>query len=312
MACAVLRPFSSPSRCWSRSPEWPRRPPPGQAGHIRHRATIDATGRQDVTVPLVAFIRSVPDGSTVTFPRGARYRIESTVAIESPQEPGHRRGRRASSSPRRTGRRPRRSDRRGCTWQVAAAPGPVRRLQQRPRHAAEPRPCAARTRAPGLGDDAFVLKRSRPRPASSSIGSINSLLENCSISYTYGDFVYIGMGSTGTVVQRMHHDAQRPPGDHGLRRGERDRSTATTSRTCAAPRSTSSRTSPGGRSQNVWITNNTFGPTRLLHPGAKGATGDVNDIVFANNRLVGEPMTHQRTPRSTASSARLVRDRQPQ
>ena len=45
-------------------------------------STIDSTGATDVTAELVAFIASVPDGSTISFPAGARYRIEKSLIIE--------------------------------------------------------------------------------------------------------------------------------------------------------------------------------------------------------------------------------------
>jgi hypothetical protein len=44
-------------------------------------ATIDATGGQDVTAQLNAFFQSVPDGSTITFPAGGRYRAEGTLLL---------------------------------------------------------------------------------------------------------------------------------------------------------------------------------------------------------------------------------------
>lgn len=46
-------------------------------------ASIDATGKTDVTAELNGFFRSVPNGSTVTFPAKARYRAEATVLIDA-------------------------------------------------------------------------------------------------------------------------------------------------------------------------------------------------------------------------------------
>jgi hypothetical protein len=42
---------------------------------------IDATGASDVTADLQAWLNSVPDGSRLTIPAGARYRIDGTLAI---------------------------------------------------------------------------------------------------------------------------------------------------------------------------------------------------------------------------------------
>lgn len=41
--------------------------------------SIDANGKKDVTDDLLAYFASVPDGSTITFPDAARYRIEGTL-----------------------------------------------------------------------------------------------------------------------------------------------------------------------------------------------------------------------------------------
>jgi hypothetical protein len=49
-------------------------------------ATIDATGRTDVTRPLQRFVDSVPNGSTVLFRRAATYRVDGTLEFR------HRRG----------------------------------------------------------------------------------------------------------------------------------------------------------------------------------------------------------------------------
>ncbi len=46
-------------------------------------ATIDATGTTDVTDQLLAFFATVPDGSTITFPANASYRIENTLLLKN-------------------------------------------------------------------------------------------------------------------------------------------------------------------------------------------------------------------------------------
>src|SRR5437868_11291535 len=53
------------------------------AATYRVPATIDSTGATDVTAPLLAFFVQVPDGSTIAFPAGGRYRIEGTLALEN-------------------------------------------------------------------------------------------------------------------------------------------------------------------------------------------------------------------------------------
>lgn len=44
-------------------------------------ATIDATGKTDVTAPLTAFLLSLPQGSTALFPPNGTYRLNSAVKL---------------------------------------------------------------------------------------------------------------------------------------------------------------------------------------------------------------------------------------
>ena len=43
--------------------------------------SIDTTGTADVSATVNTFIRSVPDGNTIVFPRDPRYRIENTISL---------------------------------------------------------------------------------------------------------------------------------------------------------------------------------------------------------------------------------------
>ena len=52
-------------------------PPPGDGS----LSEIDATGAKDVTDQLNAYIASVPDGSVIQFPDGARYRVEGILRL---------------------------------------------------------------------------------------------------------------------------------------------------------------------------------------------------------------------------------------
>ncbi len=53
----------------------PRRRPPG----IPVPASVDATGGSDASAALIAFIGSVPDGSTIVFRAGATYRLDAAI-----------------------------------------------------------------------------------------------------------------------------------------------------------------------------------------------------------------------------------------
>lgn len=246
-------------------------------------ATIDGTGRQDVTAAIVAFIRSVPDGNTVTFPRGAKYRIESTVTI----------GARHNLVVDGTG-----AQFFATTDGTAATPiGPAAVTWRWPRHRDQFAVYAgtnvtlrnltvrgANPRA-GLNDDAYV-EALEAQSGIDVFDSVNTRIENCTISDTYGDFVYIGRGATGTVVTGCT-----------MTRSGRQGITVSDAQNVMISRNNISyvrRTAidlepyvPEWAIHNVWITDNTFTMIRLLVVGAKGE-GDVNEIVIANNKMVGE------------------------
>jgi Right handed beta helix region len=54
---------------------------PASAGLVDAPASIDATGGQDVTSAIQAFIDATPDGSTIRFVPAGRYRIEGTIHV---------------------------------------------------------------------------------------------------------------------------------------------------------------------------------------------------------------------------------------
>ena len=54
---------------------------PASASVFTPAASIDRTGRTDVTTALQRFLTAVPHHSTIAFPAGARYRIEGTLHI---------------------------------------------------------------------------------------------------------------------------------------------------------------------------------------------------------------------------------------
>jgi parallel beta-helix repeat protein len=54
---------------------------PARAATVAVPSSIDATGGADVTDALNAFIAKTPDGSTIAFPTGARYRVEGTLEL---------------------------------------------------------------------------------------------------------------------------------------------------------------------------------------------------------------------------------------
>jgi hypothetical protein len=56
-------------------------PPVATPGNYTVPASIDATGATDVSTALSNFIASVPDGSTITFPSGGSYRVDTPITM---------------------------------------------------------------------------------------------------------------------------------------------------------------------------------------------------------------------------------------
>jgi hypothetical protein len=59
----------------------PTTPPSSPTGVVDVPTTLDSSGRDDVTSEFQAFLDSVPDGSRIVFPEGARYRIEGQLLL---------------------------------------------------------------------------------------------------------------------------------------------------------------------------------------------------------------------------------------
>jgi hypothetical protein len=261
--------------------------------------TIDRTGTQDVTPALVAFIQSVPNGSTITFPPGSRYRIENIVLVEN------------------------RSnlviDGRGAvffaTTNGSGVPptGPNAVQQHWPRHRSHflvynsknitLRNLTIVGANPNAGTrDSAYVEALEAQAGVDFMGTTNSVLESCNISYTYGDFVYIGSGSVGTVV---HGCMMSRSGRQGITVAygrdvwidgnhiERVRRSAIDLEPYTV----------GWGVSNVWIVRNTFTSVRLDTIAAK-AEGDVSKIVIAFNHLVSEPLQVRNTPVVTATGRR--------
>jgi len=160
--------------------------------------SIDRTGRLDVSVALNAFIRSVPDGSTITFPANSYYRIENIVLV----------GARHNLV----------IDGAGSTFFATTdgssvlPTGPNSVKQHWPRHRNQwlvfdssnivLRNLTVRGANVngGISDAAFVLAF-EAQAGVEFYNTTNSTLENCKVRYTYGDLVYIGNRASDTTVR---------------------------------------------------------------------------------------------------------------
>ena len=56
-------------------------PPPAGAATVDVPAAIDPTGREDVTTELNTLFAGLAPGTTLSFPAGARYRVEGVLLV---------------------------------------------------------------------------------------------------------------------------------------------------------------------------------------------------------------------------------------
>jgi hypothetical protein len=261
--------------------------------------SIDRTGTSDVTAALVAFIKSVPDGSTITFPPSSRYRIEGIVLV----------GARHNLI----------IDGAGAYFFATtdgsgvAPSGPNGVQQHWPRHRNQwfvydssyitVRNLVVRgANALGGTSDAAEVGAYEAQAGFEFSNTTHSKLQNCTITKTYGDLVYIGTNATDILVQGC---TLMSSGRQGITVADADR-VAIDHNDIEQIRRTAIDLEPfvpqwGVR--DVWVVYNTIKSIRLTVVGAKG-TGDVSNIVVAYNHLFNEPLSVRNTPAATVTPAR--------
>ncbi len=162
-------------------------------------ASIDATGGADVTDALLTFFRSVPDGAVVEFPAQARYRIEGTLYLADRHDltiDGNGAEFFATTDGARAA--PPGRDARTVSW--------FRHLW--PRHRGQwffhlgsnitLRDVVVRGAAPNAGKNGPWLPQYEEQNGVHFAGVTGALLEGCSITDVYGDFVDVAPDQAGT------------------------------------------------------------------------------------------------------------------
>jgi hypothetical protein len=260
------------------------------AGTFKVPTTIDNKGVTDVAAKLTAYIASVPDGSTITFPAGSRYRIESIVIV--------------------TNRKNLTIDGAGAEFFAltdgSSVPpvGPNDVKLHWPRHRAH----FLIVGGSGVTLRWLTIKGANPHPGPDGAawpvlyegqhgvdfyGTANATLENCVISDTYGDFVYIGHKATNTHVRGC---MMARSGRQGISATNAsgvfiDHNYVSEARCTTIDLETDD---VSWHVTNVWVVSNTFGRSRLV-PIAAAAVGEVSSVVIANNKFVNQPFAIQAT-----------------
>jgi hypothetical protein len=269
------------------APDPAEAPGPSRLTHVVP-ASIDATGTNDVTVALNSFFTSVPDGSTITFPKGATYRVEGTLLFTNRYDLtlngqgatilARTDGSAVIPPPSLSHRWPR--GRRHILF-VGGSGVVVRNIS-----VVGPNPFA------GTSEAAYVASL-EAQHAFEFAGVNGVLVDSVRATDIYGDFVYLGPNgsswSSNVTVTNSHFDRN---GRQGIAiTGARHVLVA--NNYVGNVRRTSVDIEPNtaaGGAQQIVIRGNTFGPTRLNLLSSVGAAGLVDNITVDSNILIGHAL----------------------
>jgi hypothetical protein len=283
---------SSTSRAAGPKPNSPTTTAPRDPRLVAVPAGIDSAGGRDVTTELTNFLRSVPDHRTIVFPAGARYRVDGTLLLHNRNDLVIEANGALFFSDNDGTLAPRPGS--GKDDGLAGLRG------HWPRHRAHwvlwgssgiiVRNIVIRGAHPNAGahGEAYVAGLEAQHGFEFARDTRNSVIENCRITDTYGDFVYIGPNVEGITVRNCHLERS---GRQGITVADGNNVTlahnfvSQTGRTAfdLEPYTT------GGKVTNVRIHDNDVGPAHGYFVGSKGA-GDVSNISIVGNRLKGEPL----------------------
>ena len=228
---------------------------------------VDSTGRHDETVALQTLIDNLPDGSTLAFPAGGKYRIEGTLHVKRKNNLTID-GNSSLFFATTTGNRTR------SQWSFEGGSNII--VHDVIVKGANPHA--------GVGTAAYVA--SLEAQHAFQIVSTNGIeLDHVSATDVYGDFVYVGLQAGGFAKNVYIHDSI-------FSRNGRQGISVTGADGVRIVRNTISDTrratfdlEPNGPSWgvfNVDIEHNTIGAGRLLLL-ASGGIGPVSHITFAHN-----------------------------
>ena len=238
-------------------------------------STIDATGATDVTAKLETFIAGVPDGSTISFPAGARYRIDGSLIIEGRHDltfEGNGAEFFATTE----------ADRERRHWWIRDSDGiTVRDVVVR---GANP--------SAGTGDAAYRADR-EAQHGFDLAGDNNVLLERVTVTDVYGDFVYIGLGkndwSKNVTVRDSHFERNGRQGI-SITAGEDIRIEHNFISDVRRSTFDIEPNGPNWGARRVTISDNDIGPGRLNFIAGHGDAAPFDDVTVIGNRLKGKTM----------------------
>lgn len=232
--------------------------------------SIDQTGNSDVTAALQAFLDRVPDGSTISFPHNARYRVEGTLTLTARRNLTIQ-GNGATVFATTRGSRNR------SQWDFVRDQGLT--VHDMVVRGANPNA--------GVGVDAYQAAL-EAQHGFEVLGSRDVGLNEVTVTDTYGDFVYVGSSHGPSVDVRVEHSSFARSGRQGLSAVDAqdvrfDHNVITDTRRATFDLEPDS---PEWQVQSIMIDHNQVGPGRLLFVAAAGR-GPVNGVSIVDNTLTG-------------------------
>jgi hypothetical protein len=235
-------------------------------------AGIDTTGKQDVTDELNRVLANLPDGSTLTLPHDARYRIEGTVAIAGKRNITVE-GNGALTFVTEQGR-PNRSH-----WLVRNSDDIViRNLTVRGPHASG-----------GIAGDAYVPELEAQHGI--RVEGVSGLeLDHVEVTDVYGDFVYLGRDQDTrdwTEHVSIHDGVFARNGRQGIAITAARHVTIERNEISETRRSTidlEPNVASAG-AEDIVIRDNEIGAGRLLFVAIGKSKGSIDDITIDGNTL---------------------------
>ena len=258
-------------------------------------ASIPADCSRDVTAELLAWIRSVPNGSTLQFTPNGCYRVDGTLLVRYRSNltfEGNHATFRAFTSGSELGDRTRVRTR--AMWQIADS----RQMTVRNTVVIGANPYA------GRGDRAYQA-RFEAQHAYLVQDTDGMLLDRVEAYDVYGDFVYVGTESTDVTVQNSTF----------LRNGRQGWTINGTDvlfqhNSIGETRRATIDMEPARGTwvaRNITIKNNTIGKGRLYFYASVGASATIDNVNIIGNRLVGRAMSmYVNPPQGTRSNYRII------
>jgi hypothetical protein len=246
--------------------------PLAKAATVQVPVTIDRTGTLDVTRDLQAFVDGVPDGSTIEFPAGGRYRIDGGLRFENRNRlviDGNGSELLASTPGDRNRRH---------LWFIGGSDLVVREVVVR---GANP--------VAGTGEAAYQAEREAQHAFDVS-GVSGMLLERVEAYDVWGDFVYIGTGVGRWSRRVLVRDSTfERNGRQGISITGGEEIVIERNRIAEVRRSAFDLepNGPGWGVRDVRIVGNRIGRTRLHFLAGHGAAAPFDQVVVERNDLIG-------------------------